>query len=281
LASELARGGPASTALRFVSTHDHPRLATFARVERHARNAALALTQLLTSPGVPMLLYGEEVGLAADVAELEPESAWADRMPMRWSEGRDEGMRALVRRLLEARAASPALRHGEHEVLCAEDAVLVYRRAAEGEVIDVALNPGDTRVEVEISDSERPSLEVLVTVGEMAVRGQRVTLGPGAAVVARRAKGGPSRSHRLLQRSSRKARDDAFAARATRAAAPPTRLDFALTESCNLRCAHCPLRDLRAAADALGARADDDAVGARSAARRDGARRVRRLRARG
>ena len=99
-ASELARGGPACTAVRFVSTHDHARFATQAKVERHPRNATLGLVHLLTSPGVPMLLYGEELGLAAEVAELAPESAWPCRMPMPWGEARDGSMRTLVKRLV-------------------------------------------------------------------------------------------------------------------------------------------------------------------------------------
>src|SRR6185312_12569521 len=66
-----------------------------------------------------------------------------------------------------------------------------------------------------------------------------VTLGPGAAIVARRAHGGPSRSARVMQLGNARRRDAAFADRAVGNAAPPTRLDFALTEACNLRCAHC------------------------------------------
>ncbi len=238
-ASELARGGPASTAIRFASTHDHARFTTQAKAERHDRNAALGMVHLLTSPGVPMLLYGEEIGLAADVAELAPESAWPDRMPMRWDGARDEAMRALVSRLVATRSASPALRSGGHEVLCAEGAVLVYRRSGDGEIVDVALNGGDERVEIEIADPEHPTIEMLVTSGEVTVRGAVVLLGPGAAIVARRARGGPSRRLRVLQLGHAERRDSAFADRAIALAPPPTRVDFSLTEACNLKCAHC------------------------------------------
>ena len=238
-ASALARGGPASTAVRFVSTHDHARFATQAKVERHPRNATLGMVHLLTSPGVPMLLYGEELGLAAEVAELAPESAWPDRMPMPWGPDRDGAMRTLVKRLVSVRAESPALRSGEHQVLCAEGGVLVYRRSADGEVVDVALNGGDARVEIEIADPERPTIEVLVASGNVTVRGAIVTLGPGASIVARRGRGGPSRSLRVLQLGNAARRDAAFADRAVATATLPTRVDFALTEACNLACAHC------------------------------------------
>jgi glycosidase/MoaA/NifB/PqqE/SkfB family radical SAM enzyme len=237
--SELARGGPASPAVRFVSTHDHARFATLARASGHGANAPLGLVHLLTSSGVPMLLYGEELGLSARAPSAEPEGAWADRMPMRWDAGRDEATRALVRRLVEARHASPALSRGETQVLSSEEAVLVYRRRAEGDVVDVALNAGDERVEVEIADPEHPGLEVLVTTGEVAVRGAVVALGPGAAVVARRAHGGAPRSLRVLQPEHPRRLDAAFASRAVACCPPPTRIDLALTEACNLRCAHC------------------------------------------
>jgi glycosidase/MoaA/NifB/PqqE/SkfB family radical SAM enzyme len=236
-AAEAARGGPASTALRFVSTHDHARFATQARAFGAPANAALGLVHLLTWPGVPMLLYGEELGLSASVAGLEPEGAWPDRMPMPWDPSDAErATRALVRRVLAVRRASAALRGDEVEVLHAEGAVLVYRRTGEGEVVDVALNAGSGRVEIAIDDGERPALEVLATSGEVWVRGATVTLDPGSAVIARRSARGSLRAR--IEENDRLA-DLAFAARAVGAAASPKRIDFAVTEACNLRCAHC------------------------------------------
>ena len=239
LRAELARGGPTSTALRFVSTHDHARFATLARVERRGRNAALGLVHLLTSTGVPMLLYGEELGLSAPVAELAPEAAWADRMPMPWRpHRRDERFRAVVRRLLAARAASVALRRGDSTVLHASGGVLVLRRSAEGEVVDVAMNGGEEPIEVEISDPDRSAIELLATVGEVGIHGSLLALGPGAAVVARRTPAPRRHAPPPLLAANRR-RAAAFTSRAVGRVPLPARLDFALTESCNLRCAHC------------------------------------------
>ena len=240
-ALDVARGGDASSSLRFLSTHDHVRFATLARAEGDPARTALGLVMLLTSPGVPAILYGEEVGLRADIAELEPENAWLDRAPMPWSAGeRDETCRALVKRLLSVRAGSPALRFGESEVLHAEDAVLVWRRAADGDVIDVALNTGDTPVEIDLDDDARPMLEPLVMVGDVGVHAHTVTLGGRAAIVARRGRSGAAlRRHRLVQLEGRARMAADFADVALAPASRPTRIDFAVTERCNLRCRHC------------------------------------------
>jgi glycosidase len=198
LALELGRGGPAHAALRFLSTHDHPRFATLARLSgRGPAAAALALLLLFTSPGVPALLYGEELGLSAATPALQIEDVWPDRMPMPWRRpgverrpaAGDAALRALVQRLIAARRSSPALSRGELEIVHAEGQLLVYRRATEGEVIDIALNAGDEALVVALEDEERPVLAPLCAVGDVAVLGQAASLGPGAGVALRRGTG--------------------------------------------------------------------------------------------
>jgi cyclomaltodextrinase len=238
---DVAQGATASSSLRFLSTHDHVRFTTLARAAGDPSRSALGLLMLLTFPGVPALLYGEEIGLSAAVAELEPEAAWADRAPMPWTKGaRDETRRTLVKRLLAIRRASPALRSGEHEILHAEGSVMVWRRSANGEVIDVTMNVGDAAVHVDLEDDARPALEPLVMIGDVAVEGQTVTLGPRAAIVARRTRSGAAlRRHRLVQLEGPLRRDADFGAVELAPMSRPTRIDFAITERCNLRCRHC------------------------------------------
>ncbi len=240
-AIDLARGGDASTQLRFVSTHDHARFATIAQVEGGATRTPLGLAFLLTSPGVPALLYGEEVGLAASEANLEPEAAWRDRAPMPWDDARrDLALRAIVKRLLAVRASSPALRHGDFEVLHADGDLLVYRRSADGEVVDVVLHVGDGPVEIDVDDDARPGVEPLATIGTCTVHGSTLTMGAGSAVVARRLRAGTARqSHRLRQLEARSVANVDFVAGALAPRMGPTRIDFAVTELCNLRCRHC------------------------------------------
>jgi glycosidase/MoaA/NifB/PqqE/SkfB family radical SAM enzyme len=236
---DLQRGGPDAVQMRFLSTHDHPRFATLAGLSGRG-GPELGLLFLLTSPGVPALLYGEELGLSADVAAA-PEDVWADRMPMPWSgPAQRDRLLPLVPRLLALRASSPALRGGTCALVHGEGSLLVYRREAEGEVVDVALNGGDATVTFDLEDAALPLVDPLVFVGDAAVDEQTVALGPRAGVVLRR---GPRRvgasGWRIELGANAAARDADLRAGAARTLARPTRLDFSVTERCNLRCLHC------------------------------------------
>jgi cyclomaltodextrinase len=87
-AGEITRGGPRHAALRFLSTHDHVRFATAARMagdaSRSCARAQLGLLWLLAMPGIPALLYGEEVGIATRPDDVGFEGVWTDRAPMPW-----------------------------------------------------------------------------------------------------------------------------------------------------------------------------------------------------
>jgi glycosidase/MoaA/NifB/PqqE/SkfB family radical SAM enzyme len=233
---EIARGGSPAASLRFLSTHDHPRFSTIARLSGRA-GVELGMLFLLTSPGVPALLYGEEIGLASDVVDL-PENVWADRMPMRWGEDAREGRtRRLVRVLLALRAASPALLRGTQEIVHAEGPILVYRRAGGGEVIDVAINAGGDAVALDLEDEALPRVEPLAFAGDAALDGQTVALGPRSGAVVRRGRDLGARRLAILANTS--ARDADFRASSAKTKTSPSRLDFAVTERCNLRCRHC------------------------------------------
>src|SRR5213075_2124739 len=97
----LLRGGDeTSAAVRFLSTHDHPRIATLAAAKGTAERLPLAYALLATMPGIPMLLYGEEVGLHSDGGARDLEDVWSDRAPMPWAPGsRDAKLHGVVRRL--------------------------------------------------------------------------------------------------------------------------------------------------------------------------------------
>jgi glycosidase/MoaA/NifB/PqqE/SkfB family radical SAM enzyme len=255
--AEVVRGSADADAVRFLSTHDHPRFASIARLYGDARRAPLGMLLLLASPGIPALLYGEELGLASTDPVLEPEHAWGDRMPMPRaftggagatgasgaSKAHAVELRALVARLLELRTREPALAHGPMEVLYAEGPLLVFRRRARGEVIDVAINASDEPLEVDLEDDEREGLELLAQAGDVVARASTLTLGPNAGALARRAASTEQRARRATAaRALPIVRDRDFAAARVAVAGRPTRLDFALTERCNLRCAHCLTR---------------------------------------
>lgn len=239
---ELLRGGDArSTSVRFLSTHDHPRLATRAAEAGAEGRLPLAYTMLLTSPGVPMLLYGEELGMRSEggAARRELEDVWPDRAPMRWGSRGASPLHALISGLLRLRRESAALRHGSTTLLFADDGTLVYRREADGDVIDVALELAGEAKTIELEDDDHPRLTVLASSGEVSASGATVRLPPFGAVVARRegALGRaalPARARRNLALRDREMADG----RAT-VEGRPSRFFFSVTERCNLRCGHC------------------------------------------
>ena len=151
-----------------LSNHDNPRQRTRYGSEARARAAAVLL---LTLRGTPFLYFGEELGLADAVVEahrrVDPGGRDGCRAPLPWdgspghgwavagghaaaepwlpwppeaSAGRTvEELRAdpssilhLYRRILAARRASPALRHGSWSALAAPEGMLAYLRT-EGE----------------------------------------------------------------------------------------------------------------------------------------------------
>lgn len=238
---DLLRGGDAhSASVRFLSTHDHPRLATRAAESGMLARLPLAYALLATWAGVPMLLYGEELGLRSDGAAHDLEDVWPDRMPMPWASGRgSSALRTVVRDLLRARASSKALRSGQTTLLFADESTLVYRREAEGEIIDVALNFADEPKTLELDDDERPRFSAVAMAGACTIAGAVVTVPPFGALVGRREHAlgravAPARARRNLA-----LRDRELASGRTVLEARPSRFFFSVTERCNLRCEHC------------------------------------------
>ena len=233
--SDLLRGGDARTqSVRFLSTHDHARLATLATSRGMTARLPLAYVLLLTLPGTPTLLYGEEFGLRAARVAVEPEDVWPDRMPMPWDGTRDPTLLQTVRALLEARRDSEALRSGTLLLLHADADTLVFRRQADGEVIDVALNFGDEAKTVELEDDEHPAMTAVASIGGARVIGQSIALPAYGCLLARR-----ERINAFAGRRNLVLRDRDLAGGVEVAAARPSRFLFSVTERCNLRCAHC------------------------------------------
>lgn len=244
---ELLRGGDSHVhAVRFLSTHDHARLATLASVRGGEGKLALAYVMLFTLPGIPMLLYGEELGLrAADYdPDRDPEDVWPDRMPMPWlasaAHGADRKMRSMMRELVHARNESEALRSGSFVVLFTDESTVVYRREVEGEVVDVALNFARQPKTIELEDDDRPVLTPISAVGGALAMDQTVAMPPCSAIIARRERAlGRSTVSPLRARRNLALRDHDLVLGSSIAMARPSRFFFSVTERCNLRCAHC------------------------------------------
>jgi len=109
-----------------VGSHDTTRIRTL--VGQDARQVDVAAGLLFTMPGIPMMTYGDEIGMCGDSGE-------DGRRPMPWDDGaKDDGdswdarILEVYRGLISARNASHALRHGGLRWVHADDDVLVFLR---------------------------------------------------------------------------------------------------------------------------------------------------------
>lgn len=120
--------------LNLLGSHDTERLLTRCRGDRHRLRQALAL--LVTSPGVPMLYYGDEVGLTGD---NDP----GCRGCMPWETERwDTEVLDVTRALLAIRTAHPGLVEPDDDLHAVDEHVLVRRRGAGADRVVVAVNVG-------------------------------------------------------------------------------------------------------------------------------------------
>ncbi len=134
----------------FLSSHDVP--GALYQLQGDKELFRLAALLQMTSIGLPMVYYGEEVG--------RPGGDWPDnRSDMPWGQrqvlpgaglDRDEGLRADYQRLIAIRRAHPSLSRGVHTGLQTEKDLLVFKQedAASGDVVVVAVNRGAEAVTV-------------------------------------------------------------------------------------------------------------------------------------
>ncbi|TAK29412.1 MAG: hypothetical protein EPO40_10385 [Myxococcaceae bacterium] len=143
---------------------------------------ALAFAVMLTNPGVPLMYYGDEVGLAGGG---DPDN----RRMMPWSDAslnpHQLALRAQVRRLGRIRATNPVLGRGSRTTLSSTQDTWVYRMGGCGMAardIVVALNRADVARSVEVPAA---MYEDLMRDGAPAEMGGRVELAPRSARVLR------------------------------------------------------------------------------------------------
>ena len=164
--TEIQAGYPPDGFGTFLSNHDQNRIMTQLGGDLPA--AKLAATLLFTSPGVPFVYYGEELGMTGS----KPDERI--RTPMRWDstagnagfststpweplsddpatvnvadESADPtSLLSTYRDLIRLRAANPALAHGDWTPLDSPDrAIDAYLRQADGETVVVVANLGAT-----------------------------------------------------------------------------------------------------------------------------------------
>jgi glycosidase len=136
------QGPAAAYQLNLLGSHDTPRLLTLCNGDRD--RAALAVTFQMTYVGVPMIYYGDEIGLQGD---NDPDC----RRCMPWDEAAwDLDLLAVYQDLIQARHMHKALRRGTFETLWVFNGVYAYRRVFEEDEVIVILNPREAQNDLRI-----------------------------------------------------------------------------------------------------------------------------------
>jgi glycosidase len=130
----------------YLSSHDEP-MALYDMGGDKAKFRICAAIQM-TSIGIPVIYYGEEVARAGSIWPLNrTDMPWGDRdiLPGK-GKPRDENMREYYKKLLHIRRHHPALSRGDYTLLSGpKDAVLAYIRhdTVSGDAVMVLVNRND------------------------------------------------------------------------------------------------------------------------------------------
>jgi alpha-glucosidase len=163
-----------------VSSHDTPRLSTTLAGEARAR---LALALAFVYPGVPLLYYGEEIGMTGGA---DP----ANRAPMIWDERRWDASRLAWVRQLAALRREPALSGGRYVSLAQPGHdVVAFARVTDrpGETLLFVANARPSAVEARLFLALPHLFDALPLVDLLDQNGQnaaRVTMTAGTLALA-------------------------------------------------------------------------------------------------
>jgi alpha-amylase len=166
--TEVVESFPPGQYATFLTNHDQNRVMSQMRGDEAA--AKVAASMLLTSPGVPFIYYGEEIGMSGEKpdedirrpmqwTEDEPGAGFTDGRPWRppyedypernvaAQDGDPDSMLSHYRTLIQLRNEYPALRNGEW-LLVESDPSRLYAtlRYDEGEALLVLINPSRREV---------------------------------------------------------------------------------------------------------------------------------------
>lgn len=151
-----------------LDSHDTPRIRS--QLKGNDALHRLAVTLLMTFPGVPGLYYGDEIG-------MQDAPGLGSRGCMEWDEGRwERDLLAFHRELIALRRHSGILQRGGFQILAVEQDFLVYQRESrEGRIL----------VAAQRSTQARPAGGVAVRRGGMADGMRFVEHFSGAEAVVR------------------------------------------------------------------------------------------------
>lgn len=120
-----------SRLLSFLDNHDVERIASILQNPAHL---APAYGLLFGMPGIPCLYYGSEWGIEGRKRDGD------DALRPELSSPQENDLTKWIRRLIEARQESPALRDGSYQNVCLQNKQIVFARQTENQRVLVAVN---------------------------------------------------------------------------------------------------------------------------------------------
>jgi cyclomaltodextrinase / maltogenic alpha-amylase / neopullulanase len=128
--------------LNLLGSHDTMRLIT--RLKGHQEQVKLAVSFMLAYPGVPLIYYGDEIGLEGDYAE-------DSRRPFPWEAlAQKQNLLDFFRKAINTRQTSPALKFGDVSLIYADRQALAILRHYEAEYVLALFNNKASPVELVI-----------------------------------------------------------------------------------------------------------------------------------
>ncbi len=143
--SGLYRGLPL---YNFVDNHDVDRVSSILKDPKHLY-PLYAL--LFTMPGIPSVYYGSEWGLEGK-RTLQSDGALRPQLDLARlrQTAPHANLPRAIRKLIQIRKASPALRHGDYRQLHVSHEQLAFARQFAGETVIVLLNASSNSVRLEL-----------------------------------------------------------------------------------------------------------------------------------
>jgi alpha-amylase len=145
---------PGYVLAHYLSSHDEPM--ALGNLDGDKQKFRLCVAVQMTSLGMPVIYYGEEVGRGGTEWPL-------NRNPMPWGErdvmpgkglARDEALRDFYKKLIQIRKQHPALTRGDYALLSGrDDPALAYGRrdAASGDQVLVLVNRDDKPLNIDVA----------------------------------------------------------------------------------------------------------------------------------
>jgi alpha-glucosidase len=165
--------------LNLVGSHDTTRIRTL--VGEDSRQVDVAAGLLFTMPGIPMMTYGDEIGMRGDSGE-------DGRRPMPWTDPDlwDARILEVYRGLIGARNSSHALRHGGLRWVSADDDALVFlRESTEQTALVHCARAAHEPIQLSARHLDGVAEAQTAYGGDLMLRGERITLtadGPGVNI---------------------------------------------------------------------------------------------------